>query len=210
MKTDWHKLHNKLFPGEKSGSTSDGLAALEHIMGDEWCIDLVEQATTWTPGGELARMVLLKLHPWSSQLYCYDRYKNETDYEHKKEIMFVLKHLADRRTIPWLKEFYYDDDPFMKIFVIDTIDQLIFSGEAGYSYPEIKPLVDSALRSDNKYLHLKAKIIIRDYRDMRKRVTYSNKLYRISGKLKIKWDEEAGLLMKPRKLKKRKSFKHKK
>lgn len=210
MKTDWKKLHEELFSGTTGASTRDGLTALEHIMGEEWCVDLVEQATTWTPGGELARMILNYIHPWFSQLYCYDRYKNEKNYEHKKEIMFVFKQLADRRAIPWLKEFFYDNDQFMKVFAIDTIDQLIFKGETSYSDPDIKILVDGALTSADKYLILKAKIIIRDHKDTKKSSEYTNKLFKVSDKVKNAWYEEAGILKKRGKSKKRKVFKRRK
>ncbi|MEP7166948.1 MAG: HEAT repeat domain-containing protein [Candidatus Woesebacteria bacterium] len=203
---DWDSETEKFFHNESAGSTRDALELLTNLIDEQSWINAVESAISWSKGGKIAECLLVYLHAWPAMQYCYNCYKNDTDYEHKVGAVIILRRIGDRRTIPWAEELLNDPDEQMQSLGIEMVDQLIFKSEASFGEPHIRILVGKALRSSNKFIQNKAKRIIRESKDNKKSSHYSNKLLKRSGKLYWKWDEDLGVLMKRSSSKKKKHF----
>ena len=127
---DWQALASKLdlftANGERSGDEA-AQRALELIIGEDALRQSVDYYIAGGRGSMLARSVLWQLRPWSAMSYCYEIFKGSQELEIRRTAVELLRVVADRRAVPWIREFLYDSDPEIQSWGIGVLDQLLFS-----------------------------------------------------------------------------------
>ena len=128
---DWEQLARQLGSlrqdGESSGSDA-AKRALELRLDEDRLRAAVDYYIAGGPGAELARSVLWRVHPWSAMQRCYEIYRSDADVETRCTAVELLRVVADRRALPWAREFLDDPDPGIQIWGAGMVDQLLWSG----------------------------------------------------------------------------------
>jgi hypothetical protein len=136
--------------------------ALEQILGSQQLRQAVDYYVqkVGTPEAELARSVLWLLHPWSATQRCFEIYKNSKNLETRRSAVELLRVVADKRVLPWIRVFLKDPDRDIPIWGIGILDQLVF---AKLVEPrEARKIIDLGQRHSNPAVRKAAKDIKRD------------------------------------------------
>ena len=127
---DWEALARSLGMinehGGESGSSDAAYQALEIIIGPEALRAAVDHYVAHKQGAELARNVLWQLHPWSAMERCYEIYQNADDLDTRRTAVELLRVVADRRVLPWVRGFLEDRDEGICNWGAGVVDQLLF------------------------------------------------------------------------------------
>jgi len=128
---DWENLAARLGTLREGGGESSGSdaaqRALEIIIGEDALRASVDYRLTCRRGSGLAQSVLEQIHPWSAMSYCHENFKSHPNIETRRLAVALLKHVADRRALPWISEFLEDEDPQIQTWGACVLDQLLFS-----------------------------------------------------------------------------------
>ena len=127
---DWKTLAEKvgsLKGGNEFGSDAFALKAIEALIGEQSIREAVDYYIQGEPGSELARSVIRQIRPKSAMDYCYEIYKNDSNLEHRRMAIELLRVAADHNVVPWIEEFLSDDDPAIRTWGFGIIDQLLWS-----------------------------------------------------------------------------------
>lgn len=127
---DWEQLARNfglLSEGGEAGSSDDARRALEVIIGESALRDSVEYYIAGGPGSELARHVLWQLRPQSAMNHCYEIFKSSRPIYERRMAVELVRVVADRRALPWIKEFLTDPDVGIQLWGVGLLDQLLFS-----------------------------------------------------------------------------------
>ncbi len=130
MKTfNWEEIAEslKLFgeDGERA-SLNDAKKALEILLGEDNLRGAVDYYISYEPGCELARCVLMMLKPSSAIHRCYEIFTNSKSIEDKRNAVYLLKYISDRRVLPWIQEFIEYPDEGVQNCCVEIIDQLLY------------------------------------------------------------------------------------
>lgn len=160
---DWEQLAKNLGlleDASESASSHDAGLAIEQLIGTQRLSDSVDYYVAGRKGSELARAVLWRLHPWSAMKRCYEIYKTSENSEWKAAAVELLRVVADKRALKWIKEILEDSNPTIQNWGIGIIDQLTFSGRV---FPEdVMPLIEEAEQHSNTYVkEMASKIKVR-------------------------------------------------
>ena len=126
---DWEALAKQvgsLKADGESGGDQSARRALELLLGEEKLCEAVDYYISGRPGSELVRSVLWLLHPWSAMKYCYDIYKSDTDINRRRFAVELIRVVADRRALAWVREFLDDDDEGIQMWGVGVLDQLLY------------------------------------------------------------------------------------
>jgi len=157
---DWKKFAEELellAKNKEVASSKDAATAVEMLIGKERLSASVDYYVSERKGSELARAVLWLLHPWSAMKRCYEIYSSSGKPEHRASAVELLRVVADKRALKWIKEFLDDPDPTIQNWGIGIVDQLIFSGRIYQE--EAAQLLEVAERHSNEYVRGVAKKI---------------------------------------------------
>ena len=128
---DWAKLASALglsAPyGEYCCGSDDAQRALEQIIGEDALRASVDYYVDCRLGSSLARSVLWRLRPWSAMRRCYEIFKGPETVENRRTAIELLRVVADRRALPWISEFFEDEDSLIQAWGAGVLDQLLFS-----------------------------------------------------------------------------------
>jgi len=114
--------------GHEHGSSVDAREAIAMIIGSSHLHDAVDHYVAHKKGGELVRMVLWLLQPWCAMERCYEIYQTDDDPEARCTAIELLRVVADKRVLPWIKGFLEDPDQGVQCWGAGIVDQLLFSG----------------------------------------------------------------------------------
>jgi hypothetical protein len=127
---DWTQLARQLGllreNGESSGSDA-AMRALELLLGEDNLRAAVDHFVSFQPGSELVRSVLWMLHPWSAMQRCYEIYRSDAEIEQRRNAIFLLRFIADRRALSWAQEFLDDPDSSIQNCGANMVDQLLWA-----------------------------------------------------------------------------------
>ena len=127
---DWQTLASEfgLLKANRECSGSDyARRALEQIVGEDALRRSVDYYVAGHRGSELARSVLWQLRPWSAMSYCYEIFKGPNELPIRRKAVELLRVVADRRALSWIKDFIDDSDPGIQTWGIGVLDQLLFA-----------------------------------------------------------------------------------
>lgn len=129
-KIDWTAIARTLGTlhenGESGGSTT-AREAICMIIGPKHLRDAVDHYVSQKKGYELVRHVLWLLHPWCAMERCYEIYQNEKDHDARVDAIELLRVVADRRALPWIKGLLEDPDDSIQSWSAGIVDQLLWS-----------------------------------------------------------------------------------
>lgn len=116
-------------PGQRVLIGGDQYArrALELILGERNIRAAVDAYIGFDDGAELARSVLWLLHPWSAMQRCHEIYQSGSEIEHRRRAIELLRVVADRRALLWIRQYLDDPDSVIRMWGVGIIDQLLFS-----------------------------------------------------------------------------------
>ncbi|MES2789698.1 MAG: HEAT repeat domain-containing protein [Planctomycetota bacterium] len=128
---DWTELARSVGTlredGSEHGSSIIALEAIVAIIGSANLCAAVDHYIAHKPGAELARFVLWRLHPWCAMERCYELYLNADDPDVRCTAVELLRVVADRRALPWIRRFLEDPDPGIQTWGAGIVDQLLWS-----------------------------------------------------------------------------------
>jgi len=127
---DWTEIARTLgtlHENGESGSSEDAREAIAMILGPTHLHAAVDHYVSHKKGYELVRHVLWLLRPWSAMERCYEIYQNEEDPDVRREAIELLRVVADRRALPWIKGFLEDPDEGVQSWAAGIVDQLLWS-----------------------------------------------------------------------------------
>ncbi|WP_298863987.1 HEAT repeat domain-containing protein [uncultured Gimesia sp.] len=128
---DWTELARTLGAldddGREHGSSIDAREAIAMILGPTHLRNAVDHYVRHKKGGELVRNVLWLLRPWSAMERCYEIYQTDDDPEARCTAIELLRVVADRRVLPWIKGFLEDSDKGVQSWAAGIVDQLLWS-----------------------------------------------------------------------------------
>ncbi len=105
---DWPLLAKQLAVrgyGGFGNSSTEGMAALELIVGENNIRQAVDDYVAVKPQAELIRQVLWRLRPRSAMERCYEIYHSNADIDQRRAAIELLRVVADERVLPWIEEF---------------------------------------------------------------------------------------------------------
>lgn len=108
----------------ESVSIQDAQRVIEILIGEENLREAVDYYIDGKPGCELARFVLRQFHPWTAMEYCYEIYKSDENRERRIFAVELLRAVADKRALVWVKEFLEDEDSQIQNYGIGILDYL--------------------------------------------------------------------------------------
>jgi hypothetical protein len=123
---DWSELAREL-KMVHSGSTHNAKRALEVVLGDDNLRAAVDTYVAFGDGAELARSILWHLHPWSAMQRCHEIYQSGGEIRDRRRAIDLLRVVADRRALPWIREYLDDPDPEIRAWGLGILDQLLFA-----------------------------------------------------------------------------------
>jgi hypothetical protein len=123
---DWSELARDL-KMVHSGSTHNAKRALEVVLGDGNLRAAVDTYVAFGDGAELARSILWHLHPWSAMQRCHEIYQSGAEIRERRRAVELLRVVADRRALPWIRQYLDDPDPEIRAWGIGIVDQLLFA-----------------------------------------------------------------------------------
>lgn len=128
---DWERLAREVGAlGEDGGEQGgDRLArrALEEIIGTgEWHA-AVDHYVAGKSGRELIRSVLWLIHPWAAMQRCQEVYQTSSDPDARCAAVELLRAVADRRVLPWVRQYLHDADVGVQEWGAGIVDQLLWS-----------------------------------------------------------------------------------
>lgn len=123
---DWSELARNL-KMVHSGSTNNAKRAIEVVLGDDNLRAAVDTYVSFHDGAELARSVLWHLHPLAAMQRCHEIYLSQADIKERRRAVELLRVVADRRALPWIRQYLDDPDPEIRAWGIGVIDQLLFA-----------------------------------------------------------------------------------
>lgn len=109
------------------GGRALALAAVERLVGAERLASAVDHYVSGRAGFELARAVLMLLHPWPSMLRCREIFDSSLDLNARRSAVELLRVIADARVLPWVDDFLADGDPQIQTWGILIVDQLLMA-----------------------------------------------------------------------------------
>lgn len=127
---DWTAIARKLgaiHENGESGGSSTALEAVALIIGSSNLRAAVDHYVSHKKGSELVRHVLWLLHPWCAMERCYEIYQNEKDQDARVDAIELLRVVADRRALPWIKGLLEDPDEGIQCWSAGIVDQLLWS-----------------------------------------------------------------------------------
>ena len=113
--------------GREWGSSTTAREAICMIIGTKHLRAAVDHYVSQQNGSELVRNVLWLLHPWCAMERCYEIYQNEKDPDARVEAIELLRVVADRRALPWIKGLLEDPDDGIQCWSAGIVDQLLWS-----------------------------------------------------------------------------------
>ncbi len=142
------------------GQTNDGFLsaklAIEEIIGKQKLSALVDyyikEGMYGNPHSELARLILWFLHPQSAMDRYYEIYKNDDDLERRRSAVELLRVVADRRGIKWIREFLDDPDEGIQNWGVAMLDQLLFGAGVDHEYKGIPELLSYSKNHKNAHV----------------------------------------------------------
>jgi ribosomal protein S18 acetylase RimI-like enzyme len=128
---DWAALARRLGTlrddGERGG-TVEGQRALSELLGERELRAAVDYYVTSGPGSELVRSVLILLRPWTAMQRCYEIFRSNTEPDHRRAAVELLRVVADGRALAWVPEFLQDRDAGVQTWGAGVLDQLVWGG----------------------------------------------------------------------------------
>ncbi|QDU12589.1 hypothetical protein CA11_03680 [Gimesia maris] len=128
---DWTEIARTLGAldddGHEHGSSSDAREAISMIIGPTNLRAAVDFFINHKKGSELVLQVLWLLHPWCAMERCYEIYQNEDDPQMRRDAIGLLRVVADRRALPWIKGLLEDPDEGIQCWSAGIVDQLLWS-----------------------------------------------------------------------------------
>jgi hypothetical protein len=150
--TNWKEIAKQIGAlqdnGSESGSTRDGQAALEAILGDKWIQDAVEHILSFRSGSEVALSCLRILHSEKAVRYAYQVYKDATG-ERADRAVFIIKDIAHPVALQWVEEFLNDSNVMAR--GLGVLDQLLWTEQIPYN-EQVEALLQLALANSNNLL----------------------------------------------------------
>jgi HEAT repeat protein len=160
---DWTKIAveaGAIQEGQESGSSTLAKVALEKLIGEQNLREAVDHYIDLRPGFELTRSILSEIRPWSAMAYCYELYQSSEDIDIRRSAIELLRVIADKRVLPWVKEFLDDPDEGIQAWGFGVLDQLLWRE---FVQPEdAEPLLIIAEHHPNQRMHEHARFV-RDY-----------------------------------------------
>jgi len=135
MNTDWKKIGTEIgsvTENSESGGTEYAKLAFENIFGEKWIKETVEKAISNEVGAELAMNCLRLISSELAADYAYSIYKSDINYERKNMAVWLIKHLAVKKSYDWIEEFINDRN--VGGWGIDVLDQLLWTEKIDYEY----------------------------------------------------------------------------
>ncbi len=166
-KTDWEKVGQKIGSikdNNERGGTFYAKKAFEEILGKEWIKDAVDKALSNEKGSELAMNCLRLISSELAVDYAYAIYKNEENIERKSMAVWLIKHLALKKSFEWVEEFL--NDPNVIGWGIGVLDQLLWNEIINYEEKkeEVNFLLELAIKNSDKELYISEQVhFIREY-----------------------------------------------
>lgn len=131
MEINWELLARKVgaLRDDQGEIGSNTLAAAAHseLIGDEAWKEAVENCIDATPGYALIQSVLSLLRPKAAMEYCYGIYNSERSIEDKRYAVVLLKRVANREAVNWIKHLLDDPDDLIQIFGAEVLSEMIDS-----------------------------------------------------------------------------------
>ena len=130
MRIDWKDIAGRvgsLRDNGERGGTRYATKALAMLLGDDALVEAVDYYVSQLTGSELARSVLWLLRPPAAMRRCYQLYREATDRETRVTAIELLRVVADRTALPWVKEFLADADEDVQTMGAGVLDQLLWS-----------------------------------------------------------------------------------
>jgi hypothetical protein len=131
---DWERLARQLgairAEGGESGGSDLALRALEELVGATEWRGAVDHYVHFKPGFELARSVLGMVHPWAAMERCHEIVGTSQHAEERQIAVELLQVAADKRVLPWVREFLKDSNGCVQQMAAGIVDQLLWSGLA--------------------------------------------------------------------------------
>ncbi|QDT28219.1 hypothetical protein Enr10x_35590 [Gimesia panareensis] len=127
---DWTAIARKLGTLQENGESGGSKTAREAvamIIGSSNLRAAVDYYVSHKKGSELVRHVLWLLHPWCAMERCYEIYQNEKDHDARVDAIELLRVVADRRALPWIKGLLEDPDEGIQCWSAGIVDQLLWS-----------------------------------------------------------------------------------
>ena len=150
MKTDWDKIENETQEIISGYGSKTAEKAFELILGDEWIKDTVNKAIQYDGGSsELAMNCLKLISSEKAADFAYSTYKNDNDSENKAMAVWLIKHLAVKKSYYWIEEFLNDKNVIG--WGIGVLDQLLWTEKIDYEdeKEKIDYLFNLALTNSN-------------------------------------------------------------
>jgi HEAT repeat protein len=127
---DWERLAREagaIREDGEAGGSDFARRALEAIIGPEAWRAAVDHYVECRPGAELARSVLWLVRPWSAMERCRDLSRTDPDADRRRSAVELLRVVADRRALPWVREYLDDGDAGVQLWAAGIVDQLVWS-----------------------------------------------------------------------------------
>ena len=90
--------------------------ALEQVVGEAEMRATVDHYVSGLPGSEHARSVLWLLRPASAIARCREISTVATDSEQRRSAVELLRVVADRRALPWVRGYLDEDDEMIHVW----------------------------------------------------------------------------------------------
>ena len=133
MKTDWKKIGieiGSITENFESGGTKYAKLAFENILGEKWIKETVEKAISNEIGAELAMNCLRLISSELATDYAYTIYKSDINSQRKNMAVWLIKHLAVKKSYDWIEEFINDKNTIG--WGIGVLDQLLWTEKIDY------------------------------------------------------------------------------
>ena len=152
MNTDWIKIGTEIgsiTENSDCGGTEYAKLAIENIFGEKWIKETVEKAISNEPGAELAMSCLSHISSEIATNYCYLIYQSDPNPERKNMAVWLIKHLAVKKSYDWIEEFINDKNVIG--WGIGVLDQLLWTKKIDYEDEKIKVdyLLNLAIENSN-------------------------------------------------------------
>jgi len=133
MNTDWKKIGTEIGSITKNsecGGTDYAKLAIENILGEKWIKETVEKAISNELGAELAMSCLSLISSELATDYAYSIYQSDLNSERKNMAVWLIKHLAVKKSYDWVEEFINDKNVIG--WGIGVLDQLLWTEKIDY------------------------------------------------------------------------------
>jgi hypothetical protein len=152
MNTDWTKIGTEIGSITKNsdcGGTEYAKLAIENIFGEKWIKETVEKAISTESGAELAMSCLSHISSELANNYAYSIYQSDPNPERKNMAVWLIKHLAVKKSYNWIEEFLNDKNVIG--WGIGVLDQLLWTEKIDYEDEKIKVdyLLNLAITNSN-------------------------------------------------------------